>query len=80
MDFPDNIESFEADQLPILKSYADKIGLVEIINSQVKSEMEVSAGIIVLGMVLDTLSGRSPFYKVERFFQDKDTECCWEKK
>lgn len=74
MDFPENIESYEVYQLPILKSYADKIGLVEIINSQVKSEMEAPAGVIVLGMVLDTLSGRSPFYKLESFFQDKDTE------
>ena len=36
--------------------------------------MDVSAGLIVLGMKLDILSGRSPFYKLEYFFQDKDTE------
>ncbi len=36
--------------------------------------MDVSAGLIVLGMILDILSGRSPFYKLEYFFQDKDTE------
>ena len=36
--------------------------------------MQVSAGLTVLAMVLDTLSGRNPLYRLEKFFEDKDTE------
>jgi hypothetical protein len=34
--------------------------------------MDVNAGTIVLGLVLDTLSGRSPLYRVEEFFAHQD--------
>jgi transposase len=36
--------------------------------------MDVDAGTIVLGLVLDTLSGRSPLYRLEEFFSHQDTE------
>ncbi len=36
--------------------------------------MQVSAGSTVLAMVLDTLSGRSPLYRLQSFFEDKDIE------
>src|SRR3989442_4179573 len=36
--------------------------------------MDVDAGTIVLGLVLDTLSGRSPLYHLEEFFAHQDTE------
>ena len=35
--------------------------------------MDVDAGTIVLGLVLDTLSGRSPLYRLEEFFAHQDT-------
>jgi hypothetical protein len=35
--------------------------------------MEVDAGTVVLAMVLDTLSGRSPLYRLEEFFAQHDT-------
>ncbi|MCP4409054.1 MAG: DUF4277 domain-containing protein [Gammaproteobacteria bacterium] len=34
--------------------------------------MEVEPGVIVLGMVLDTLSGRSPLYHLESAFESCD--------
>ena len=36
--------------------------------------MEVDAGTVVLALVLDTLSGRSPLYRLEEFFAQQDTE------
>jgi len=60
--------------LPIVKHYAKKIQLVETIDSIVDSQMQVSAGLTVLAMVLDTLSGRNPLYRLQKFFEDKDTE------
>jgi len=60
--------------LPIVKEYARRINLVETINSLVGSEMELKPGIVVLAMVLDTLSGRSPLYRLSHFLEEKDTE------
>lgn len=60
--------------LPIVKEYARKINLVGTINRLVETDMEISPGIIVLGMVLDTLSGRSPLYRLMDFLEEKDTE------
>jgi hypothetical protein len=35
--------------------------------------MAVDPGTLVLGMTLDTLSGRSPLYRLEEFFAYQDT-------
>jgi transposase len=56
-----------------VKAYADKIGLVETINQLVPTEMAIDPGTLVLGMILDTLSGRSPLYRLEEFFTHQDT-------
>src|SRR5882762_5034764 len=67
------IEVYQVQHLPIVKAYADKIGLVEAINQLVPTEMGIDPGTIVLGMILDTLSGRSPLYRLEEFFAHQDT-------
>ena len=59
--------------LPIVKAYAQKIGLVETIDQMVDTQMEVSPGMVIFAMVLDTLSGRTPLYRLTEFFEDKDT-------
>ena len=71
---PDNLTFSEVGHLPIVKDFAKKIKLVETIDAMVDSQMELSPGITVLAMVLDTLSGRTPLYRLEEFFQEKDTE------
>ncbi len=68
------IEAYSVQHLPIIKAYADDLGLVGLINPYVPTEMDLDAGTIVLGLVLDTLSGRSPLYRLEEFFRDQDTE------
>jgi transposase len=70
---PPAIEVYPVHHLPILKAYADQLGLVSLINHYVPTEMEVDAGTVVLGLVLDTLSGRSPLYRLEEFFAQQDT-------
>jgi transposase len=60
--------------LPIIKAYADQLGLVSLMNHYVPTAMEVDAGTVVLALVLDTLSGRSPLYRLEEFFAQQDTE------
>jgi transposase len=70
----EKIAAYVVGHLPIVKSYAVKIGLVDIINELVPSKMDVDPGTIFLGMVMDTLSGRTPLYRLDEFFQDQDTE------
>lgn len=60
--------------LPIVKHFANKINLVDTIDAMAKSQMQTSAGLTILAMVLDTLSGRSPLYRLQSFFEEKDTE------
>src|SRR5713101_734216 len=67
------IEAYQVQHLPIVKAYADKIGFVEAINQVVPTEMAIDPGTIVLGMILDTLSGRSPLYRLEEFLACQDT-------
>ncbi|MDY6845170.1 MAG: IS1634 family transposase [Thermodesulfobacteriota bacterium] len=68
------IAAYVVGHLPIVKSYAVKIGLVDIINELIPSKMDIDPGTIFLGMVMDTLSGRTPLYRLEEFFRDQDTE------
>ena len=63
----------DAMHLPIVKAYARKIGLVETVDRMVDSQMELSPGMAVFAMVLDTLSGRTPLYRLTEFFEEKDT-------
>jgi transposase len=58
--------------LPIVTAYAARIGLVDEIDRLLHCEMEVSPGRVVLAMILDALSGRSPLFRLEEFFADKD--------
>jgi transposase len=68
------IEVYPVQHLPIIKAYAAQLGLVSLINHYVPTAMEVDAGTVVLALVLDTLSGRSPLYRLEEFFAQQDTE------
>lgn len=71
---PEGLSYSDVKYLPIIKHFAKKINLVGTIDTMVKSQMELSPGIAVLAMVLDTLSGRTPLYRLEEFFFEKDTE------
>ena len=62
------------DHLPVIAAFCRRINLIDVIDRLVPNEMEVSVGTIVQGMVLDTLSGRSPLYRLEKFFDHQDTQ------
>ena len=70
----DQMTFTNAMHLPIVKQYAKSIKLVETINHLVDSRMDLSPGMAILAMVLDTLSGRTPLYRLAEFFEEKDTE------
>lgn len=58
--------------LPIAAAYCKKLSLVELVNEMVPSQMAISPGLIVQAMVLDTLSGRTPLYRVKNFMENQD--------
>ena len=70
----ERVTAFGVKHLPIIKAYADKIGLVQIINRLIESEMDIDPGTVFLGMILDTLSGRSPLYRLDEFIESQDCE------
>jgi hypothetical protein len=55
-----DIDVQQADHLLIVKSFADDLDLMETVNRLAPTQMGVKPGTIVLGLVKDTLSGRSP--------------------
>ena len=68
----ENFTFTEAGHMPIVKQYAKQLNLVGTINRMVDSHMELSPGLAVMAMVIDTLSGRTPLYRLSAFFQDID--------
>ena len=58
----------------MLKAYADPRGLVSLIHHDGPTERHVDASAVVLGLVLDTRSGRSPLDRFEECFAQQDTE------
>ena len=69
-----DIDAQQVDHLLIVKAFADDLDLVETVNRLAPTQMGVKPGTIVLGLVLDTLTGRSPLYRLVEFFEGRDTE------
>jgi transposase len=63
---------FAPAHLPIVREYASRMGFVEIVDKALACGMRVSPGKILLALVMNVLSGRSPLYRVEEFFQTCD--------
>jgi transposase len=72
MSAQDDIASFSVAHLPIVKEYAQRMGLVEKIDDALNCGMHTSPGKIVLGLIMNILCGRSPIYRVEEFFKMRD--------
>ncbi len=72
--FLDQMQITRADHLPVIAAFCERIGLIEVIDHVVPTEMDVSVGTIIQGLILDTLSGRSPLYRLVDFFEHQDTE------
>jgi len=66
------ISAAQINHLPVVAHFARRLGLVQIVNRLVPTQMEVEPGVIALGLVLDTLSGRSPLYHLQTAFEDCD--------
>ena len=62
------------DHLGVVAAFCRRIGLVESINMIIPGNMAVDLGTMTLAMVLDTLSGRSPLYRLSEFVEEVDVE------
>lgn len=60
--------------LPIISAYARRLGLVEEVDRLCGPKRGVSDGQIVLALVLDALSGRSPLFRLPQAFVKLDME------
>lgn len=69
-----DVDIFNHAHLPVAAAYCRQLGIVELVNRLVPSKMNLKPGLLVQAMVLDTLSGRTPLYRVERFMAEQDTE------
>jgi transposase len=65
---------FTHGHLPVAAAYCRRLGIVDLVNRLVPSQMHLKPGLIVQAMVLDTLSGRTPLYRVENFLAEQDIE------
>jgi transposase len=64
----------QAEHLPLVAAFLERMGLAAVVNAAAPTEMAVDLGSVVTLMILDTLSGRSPLYRLERFAAAVDTE------
>ena len=60
--------------LPIVSAYARTMGVVEEVDRLCHKERGISPGRIVLALMLDALSGRSPLFRLPQAFAKMDTE------
>jgi transposase len=60
--------------LPIISAYARTLGVVEEVDRLCGSKRGVSDGQVVLALILDALSGRSPLFRLPQAFAKLDTE------
>jgi transposase len=65
---------YEYGYLPMVAAYCRRLGLVEVVDTAVQSQMQVQPGLVVQAMVLDVLSGRTPLYRLEVFLARQDVE------
>jgi Domain of unknown function (DUF4277) len=71
---PPEIEVYPIQHLPIIQADADQLGRVSLSNHDVPTAMDVDAGTVVLGRVVETLSGRSPLDRFAACFAHQDPE------
>lgn len=70
----DDSTILRVDHIPAIARMCHRLGLIDLINESIPCNTDLDLGTLVVGMVCDTLSGRSPLYKVEEFIAEQDTE------
>lgn len=68
------IQASDGKYLPIVSAYARTVGLVEEVDRLCGAKEGVGYGTVVLPLVWDTLSGRSPLFRLPQAFAKLDTD------
>jgi len=71
------IKTFRTGATGLILSLCNEIKLVEHINHAVTwdpTQWNVSPGEHILALVINTLCGRVPLYRVEKFYEEQDVE------
>lgn len=71
--YPGSLLACDVGYLPIIAAYVKRLGVVDEVNRLCPSNSHVGAGEMVLALILDTLSGRRPLYRLEDRFGELDT-------
>jgi hypothetical protein len=75
MDIPlENLRGCDVSFLPIVAAFVKRLGIAEEVKRMCGGQSDVSPGLVVEAMVLDTLSGRSPLYRLEHSLGKMDLE------
>ena len=72
--FVNDSTMIRVNHMPVIARMCHRIGLIDLINDSIPCNTNLDLGTLVVGMVCDTLSGRTPLYKVEDFIAEQDTE------
>ncbi|MDD2598900.1 MAG: DUF4277 domain-containing protein [Kiritimatiellae bacterium] len=63
-------EIFNYGYLPAAAAFCRRLGVVQLVNDMVPFQMDISPGVMFQAMVLDTLAGRSPLYRIKEFMTE----------
>lgn len=74
MRYGESIRARDVKYLPIVSAYARTLGVVEEIDRLCGSKPAVRHGRVVLALILDALSGRTPLFRLPQAFAKLDTE------
>lgn len=68
------IRASDVKYLPVVAAYARTLGIVEEVDRLCGPKGGVSHGTVVLALILDVLSGRTPLFRLPQSFASLDTE------
>jgi len=74
MERPDEIRASDVSFLPIIAWYVKRLGIVEVVHRLCPTKRGIPAGDVMLALIMDTITGRSPLYKLEESFAHQDME------
>lgn len=71
---PTDFGDYKVACLPVISNFLQKLGVASLVDTKIASPQNIGSGQVVVGMVMDTLAGRSPLYKLHEFFLGQDME------
>ena len=74
MERPEEIRASDVSFLPIVAWYVKRLGIVDVVNRLCPTKRGIPAGDVMLALIMDTITGRSPLYKLEQSFAQQDME------